>query len=82
MKATLIQWMEFKSGFVWSDMRESVEAELRLLQIELENADTLDKVKHIQGKIIAMRHFLDLPDVAIEALQDKSVEQEDTNELG
>ena len=66
MNATIIQWTEFKSSHVWRDTVASIEEEIRLLHIDLEDPKaTLDEVRFIQGKLFAMRHFLQLPENAL-----------------
>jgi hypothetical protein len=70
MRATEVAWLEFRSSLVWQDMRESIEQELAILIVELEDETaSLDRLRWIQGKLIAMRHFLELPNLAIEAFE-------------
>ena len=79
MKATEVQWIEFKSSFIWQDMKESIEEEIRLLHFDLEDPNCklgMDELRFIQGKVHAMNHFLRLPDVALEQIQLDQEEQE------
>jgi len=72
MKATLVQWLEFKSSFIWDDMSSDLKAELESLQVELEDdTNSLDKMRWLQGRIVAIRHFLDLPDFVIRDLEEQ-----------
>jgi hypothetical protein len=70
MRAKEVHWIEFKSSLVWADLKESMEEEIKLLQIDLESPEyNLDQIRYIQGKLCAMRYFLQFPDNAMIALR-------------
>jgi hypothetical protein len=66
VRASEPSWIEFKKSLIWQDMVESMQEELRLLQIDMEDRTaTLDDLRFTQGKIFVIRHFLAFPDTAI-----------------
>ena len=81
MRATIAQWLEFRSSYIWADMQDDLKAELQSLQVELEDeTQTLDRLRWLQGRVTAIRHFLDLPDFVIRDLDSAKTKQEEQDE--
>jgi len=66
---------------VWMDLERTAEEMINRAQSDLEEAETIEEVKQIQGEIRGIRNILKLPEVFKRELDHLSQEEESTNEV-
>jgi len=77
--STPVQMKEFVGSAIWNDFIAYLDESIHLLQFEVEQAESMEDVKRIQGQLKEVRIFKELPSILLQDMeaQIKSKERKD-----
>jgi len=74
--ATLEEHHSLLESVAWRDMRNEIDAWLQDVRNKLEIEDDISEIKRFQGIAEACRHFINLPQTIVDALEGENNERE------